>query len=137
MRIGTRLAATYDQHFAELGITQSQFRILVAVRREGGIEGIAPSLLADYLLIERGTISVLTDRMVERGWLMRGPGANRRTYRLVLTEAGAQVLEETIPHAKALADHTLSGLSFDQLREMRTNLETIEALLREGHQLDE
>jgi DNA-binding MarR family transcriptional regulator len=88
MRIGTRMATGFDQHFATLGITQAQFRILLAVWEEGGEEGIAPSALADYLLIERGTVSVLTDRLVRGGWLFRKQGESRRTYRLMLTDAG-------------------------------------------------
>ena len=130
MRIGTRMATGFDQHFAEFGITQAQFRILLAVWEQGGSEGIAPSTLATYLLIERGTISILTHRMVERGWLVRKPGENRRTYRLTLTSEGRQLLDKVIPLAVALADRTLSGISPAQLREMRSNLELIEASLR-------
>jgi DNA-binding MarR family transcriptional regulator len=130
MRIGTRMATGFDQHFAELGITQAQFRILLAVWEQGGAEGIAPSVLADHLLIERGTISILTGRMVQIGWLTRKPGENRRTYRLTLTPTGRQLLENVIPLAVELADHTLSGISPAQLRQMRTNLEWIEARLR-------
>jgi DNA-binding MarR family transcriptional regulator len=130
IRIGTRMATGFDQHFADLDITQAQFRILLAVWKEGGAEGIAPSMLAFHLLIERGTISILTNRMVERGWLERQPGENRRTYRLILTRAGRQLLEKVIPLAVDLADHTLSGISTTQLRQLRANLELIESRLR-------
>ena len=133
MRIGTRMATGFDQHFAELGITQAQFRILLAVWEQGGAEGIAPSVLANHLLIERGTISILTNRMVELGWLKREPGENRRTYRLRLTSAGRQLLDQVIPLAIELADRTLLGISPDQLREMRASLELMEASLR-GYQ---
>ena len=125
------MATGFDQHFAGLGITQAQFRVLLAVWEQGGAEGIAPSVLADHLLIERGTVSGLANRMVERGWLTRRPGENRRTYRLALTEAGAQALEEVLPRAVALADQTLSGISSEQLQQMRTNLELIEVRLRD------
>ena len=131
MRIGTRMATGFDQHFAKLGITQAQFRILLAVWEQGGADGVAPSTLADYLFIERGTVSVLTNRMVERGWLAREPGENRRTYRLAPTPAGRQLLNQVIPRAVALADHTLSGISRTQLRQMRANLELIEVKLRD------
>jgi DNA-binding MarR family transcriptional regulator len=130
MRIGTRMATGFDQHFAEFGITQAQFRILLAVWEQGGAEGIAPSVLASYLLIERGTISVLTNRMIELGWLARKPGENRRTYRLTLTATGRQLLDRVIPLAVELANHTLSGISPAQLGQMRTNLEVIESRLR-------
>ena len=130
MRIGTRMATGFDQHFAELGITQAQFRILLAVWEQGGAEGIAPSVLASYLLIERGTISILTNRMIELDWLARKPGENRRTYRLTLTATGRQLLDRVIPLAVELADHTLSGISPAQLSQMRRNLELIESRLR-------
>jgi DNA-binding MarR family transcriptional regulator len=131
MRIGSRMATGFDQHFAKLGVTQAQFRILLAIWEQGNTEGVPPSSLADYLLIERGTISVLTSRMVENGWIARKPGENRRTYRLTLTAAGKQLLNKVVPMAVELADHTLSGISPAQLRQMRTNLEIIEAGLRE------
>ncbi len=137
MRIGTRMATGFDQHFAELGITQAQFRILLAVWEQGGADGIPPSVLADHLLIERGTISILTNRMVERGWLARKPGENRRTYRLTLTPTSRQLLDKVIPRAVELADHTLSGISPAQLRQMRTNLELIESRLRGYTPLEE
>jgi len=125
------MATGFDQHFAGFGVTQAQFRILLAVWEHGGTAGVPPSTLADHLLIERGTISVLTSRMIENGWLARKPGENRRTYRLTLTAAGKQLLNKVVPRAVELADHTLSGISPAQLRQMRTNLEIIEAKLRE------
>lgn len=124
------MATGFDQHFAELGITQAQFRILLAVREQGGADGIAPSALAHHLLIERGTISVLTGRMIERGWLARRPGENRRTFRLTLTPAGKQLLEKIIPLAVELADRTLLGLSGEQLSQLRASLQSIEYRLR-------
>ena len=130
MRIGTRMATGFDQHFAELGITQAQFRILLAVWEQGGAEGIAPSVLANHLLIERGTISILTNRMVVLGWLARQPGENRRTYRLTLTPTGRELLEKVIPLAVELANHTLSAISPTQLQQMRMHLELIESRLR-------
>ena len=131
------MATGFDQHFAELGITQAQFRILLAVWEKGGTEGIAPSVLAEYLLIERGTISVLTNRMVEQGWLTRKPGKNRRTYWLALTDIGNDLLQKVIPRAVSLADHTLSGFSKEQLYQMRANLELIESRLRVRPPLEE
>ena len=124
------MATGFDQHFAELGITQAQFRILLAVWSQGGPEGIAPSILADHLLIERGTISILTNRMVELGWLVRKPGENRRTYRLTLTPTSRQLLDKVIPLAVQLADDTLSGIAPTQLQQLRSNLELIESRLR-------
>ncbi|HET9480124.1 MAG TPA: MarR family transcriptional regulator, partial [Candidatus Polarisedimenticolia bacterium] len=87
MRIGTRMAAGFDQRFAGSGVTQAQFRLLLAVRQEGGPEGVAPSALADHLLIERASVTFLANCLVERGLLERRPGENRRSHRLRLTAA--------------------------------------------------
>jgi DNA-binding MarR family transcriptional regulator len=131
MRIGTRMATVFDQHFDAFGITQAQFRVLLAVWDQGGGEGIAPSVLADQLLIERATVSVLTTRLVARGWLERRPGENRRTFRLALTETGRVRLQEVLPHAVALADETMNGFGGEELRAALTLLEKLEARLRE------
>lgn len=131
MRLGTRLATGFDQQFASRGITQAQFRVLLAVCEqgtEGG--GLAPSALADYLLIERATVSVLSSRLVERGLLARTPGANRRTFLLSLTAQGQETLAGLIPHAVALADETLTGIPPKDLQQIWETLATVEARLR-------
>jgi DNA-binding MarR family transcriptional regulator len=129
MRIGTRMATHFDQHFAEFGITQAQFRVLLAIH-DADNNGIAPSVLADLLLIERATISVLTNRLVERGLLRRLPGKNRRTFHLALTEEGARLLHQLIPAAITLADHTLQGLTPTKIQEMQQSLTAVEQHLR-------
>jgi len=131
MRIGTRMASVFDQKFNRLGLTQAQFRVLLAVwEADGG--RIAPSILADRLLIERATVTVLTTRLVERGWLERVPGENRRTFFLVLTGAGKTLLQEALPHAVALADETLAGFRREDLQGILALLEQLEAHLRGG-----
>jgi len=130
MRIGTRMAAVFDRHFESLGITQAQFRLLLELWEEGGEDGLAPSVLAEHLLIERATVSVLTQRLVSRGLLMRRPGENRRTHKLALTETGRGLLFQVLPHATALAEDTLSGILTDRLYEMQSMLDTVEDKLR-------
>lgn len=131
MRLGTRMATGFDQHFAPIGVTQAQFRILLAVWEESGAEGIAPSVLADRLLIERATVSVITSRMIERGWLARRPGENRRTFRLFLAPEGERLLDRLLPSAVALAEATLEGIDPAVLAQVRQTLEIVEARLRQ------
>lgn len=130
MRIGTRMATGFDQHFVEAGITQAQFRLLLAAWDVGGAEGATPSHLADYLLIERATVSVLSRALVKRGWLERRRGENLRTYKLVVTAKGGRVLESAIPNALNLAERTLQDLSPKQLQNMLQNLQLIESQMR-------
>ncbi len=131
MRIGIRMATEFDHRFSDLGLTQAQFRILLAVNELGGAQGIAPSALADYLFIERGTVSVMTGRMVNKGWLARQGGENRRTFRLVLTGDGHAILQQAIPRAMELARKALMYVPTEQLQMMNTHLEKVEKVLRE------
>ncbi len=125
------MATHFDQHFAEAGITQAQFRVLLAVG-DAEASGITPSALAEHLLIERATTSVLTTRLVERGLLLRLPGDNRRTFNLALTEEGAALLHQIVPAAVMLADDTLRGVTAAEQREGQKLLAEIERHLREA-----
>ncbi len=125
------MATHFDQHFAEFNITQAQFRVLLAVG-DAEIAGVAPSVLAELLLIERATVSVLTQRLVERGLLRRQPGENRRTFNLALTDEGARLLHQLIPAAVTLADDTLQGVMAAEQQEMHKLLAVIERHLREA-----
>ncbi len=130
MRIGTRMATGFDQHFSTLGLSQAQFRFLLAVWEEGGPEGIAPSVLAEHLLVERATVSVLSTVLVDRGLIERRPGENRRSHRLALTAQGGALLQRAVPRAVSLADYTLATIDPAQLLALRDQLDLIEARLR-------
>ena len=130
MRVGTRMATLFDQNLAEHDITQAQFRVLLEIYNRGGDAGVAPSVLAEHLLIERGTVTVLTSRMVDQGLLARRPGENRRTFQLCLTEAGRTKLEKVIPPAVSLADAVLEGVTREEMRHVLEQLAKLEAQLR-------
>ncbi len=58
---------------------------------------------------------------------MANPAARR-----MLTKRGAKLLQASIPRAVALANETLSAIPVRQLRQMRANLEIVEARFRPG-----
>lgn len=130
MRLGTSMTAEFDRRFQAEGLTQAQFRTLLAVHALDGGEGVTPSALADHLLLERPSVTGIVARLVERGWLVRRPGENRRSHRLGLSAAGGALLGGAGPAATRLAVHTLAGLSEAELRGLRRGLELVEARLR-------
>lgn len=132
MRIGTGMATAFDRFFADLGVNQAQFRMLLAVWREGGSEGIHPSQLAHHLLVERGTVSVLSQRLVKRGWLQRLPGPDRRSHRLALTAAGGEMLGKVAERATKLGADTFADIGDEQLRQIKQLLQLIEERLHEN-----
>lgn len=130
MRLGTRMATIFDQHFAQMNLTQAQFRTLLAIYEQGAETGIAPSDLAGFLLLDRATITLLSNRLVERGLLERRPGENRRTFLLALTAEGRETLERVLPRATALADETLDAVPSSDLARLQHLLDQVEGCVR-------
>ena len=136
MRVGTRMVTGFDQRFADHQITQAQFRVLLAVHQAGGNEGIAPSVLADHLLIERATVSLLAARLVERGLLERQVDpTTRRSHKLRLTPSGGQTLQALGQKATALGEETLSVFNPEEETILLEMLARLEQRLRDmAHQ---
>lgn len=71
----------------------------------------------------------LVDRLVERGLVRRGPGADRRTAALVLTEAGSQLADAVLAaRARALAP-LLGDLSASEREALEHLLDRVAATL--------
>lgn len=134
MRVGTRMAVGFDQHFAHFGITQAQFRLLIAVWNCGGREGATPSAVADYLFLERATVSVMINRLLGEGLLAKLPGENRRSYKLTLTEKCGTLLRRMGPEATTLADTTLVAFTQQELHQLEAHLKALEKRLRQDQE---
>jgi DNA-binding MarR family transcriptional regulator len=130
MRIGTRMAVGFDQRFASFGLTQAQFRLLIAVWNLGKNEGATPTALAEYLFLERATVSVLIKKLLEQDLLQRLPGENLRSYRVALTEKSGALLYQVGPKAQALADATFESFAPADLQQFEVLLKTLETRLR-------
>ena len=134
MRVGTRMAVGFDQKFAHFGITQAQFRLLIAVWNLGGSEGATPSALADHLFLERATVSVMINKLLESGLLTKHTGENRRSYKLTLNEKSGALMRALGPEAVALADTTLEAFSSEELAQLEVHLKALEVRLRQDAQ---
>jgi DNA-binding MarR family transcriptional regulator len=130
MRVGTRMAVGFDQRFATFGLTQAQFRLLLAVWNCEGSEGVTPTALAEYLFIERATVSVLLKKLLDQGFLEQLPGANRRSYRVALTAKSGTLLREVAPRARSLADTTFDSFTVEEQIAFETLLKKLEQRLR-------
>jgi DNA-binding MarR family transcriptional regulator len=131
MRVGTRMAVGFDQKFTHFGLTQAQFRLLIAVWNLGGHEGATPSALADYLFLERATVSVMINKLLNEGLLTKHSGENRRSYKLTLNEKSGALMRAMGPEATSLADSTLEAFAPEELAQLETHLKALEARLRQ------
>jgi DNA-binding MarR family transcriptional regulator len=134
MRLGTRMAVGFDQRFADFGLTQAQFRLLIAVWNLGQREGATPTALAEHLFLERASVSVLLKKLLEQGLLVRLPGENLRSYRVALTDKSGALLHEVAPRAQALADATFESFPIEDLQKLEALLKTLEIRLRSDAQ---
>jgi DNA-binding MarR family transcriptional regulator len=124
------MAAGFNQHFDKLGLTQAQFRVVLAVWNLGAGGGVTPSELAAYLFLERASVSVLLKKLFDKQLLAPQAGENRRSYRVTLTEQGVALLRRASPTAQSLADATFEGFAPADVQRFEEMLRTLETRLR-------
>ncbi len=107
------------------GLNNAQFDVLAHV---GAAEGIVQQRLADSLLVTKGNVAQLLDRMEKRGLIERRPEG--RTNRLYLTEEGRRLFAEVVPAHEDLIAERLSVLSKEEQRYLS------EILRKLDHSLD-
>src|SRR5919201_1198651 len=73
-------------------LSPAQFDVLAHV---GAAEGLTQQRLADALLVTKGNVCQILDKMERDGLLVRRPSG--RVNRVLLTEAGRRLFEEVVP----------------------------------------
>jgi DNA-binding MarR family transcriptional regulator len=120
-RIERRLEGVTGPH----GVTLSQFDVLATLGRD---EGITQQDLAQRLLVTKGNVCGLLDRMQSSGWVERRPdAADRRANRLFLTAGGRTVLKETFPSHVGAVQEIMGVLKSEELQRLLQYLDRIEA----------
>lgn len=95
------------------GLNNAQFDVLAHV---GAAEGITQQELADSLLVTKGNVAQLLDRMERRGLIERR--SQGRINRLFLTNEGRRTFAEVVPAHENLIDEQLSVLSEEERRQL-------------------
>ncbi len=113
MALLTRIGSAND-------LSLTQLRVLAILRdREPKM-----AALADYLGLDRSTISGLIDRAVKRGLVERvSDPEDKRSTRVRLTEAGHALGARLTPEASGAVGALLSGLTEAERRTLRDLLE--------------
>jgi DNA-binding MarR family transcriptional regulator len=95
------------------GLNNAQFDVLAHV---GAVEGSTQQELADSLLVTKGNVTQLLDRMESRGLIERRPQG--RTNRLFPTDEGRRTFAGVVPAHEALIDEQLSVLSKEEQKQL-------------------
>ncbi|GER92171.1 MarR family transcriptional regulator [Dictyobacter vulcani] len=105
-RVFQKIDRMSDVHLRTWGLSTAQFDVLAHV---GAAKGITQQELADRLLVTKGNISQLLDRMEKMGWLQRCQ--ERRSNSLSLTEKGQELYERVVPAQEDMIATKFHGLS--------------------------
>lgn len=109
-RVFQKIDRVSEVHMRSLGLTVAQFDILAQV---GAAHGITQQELADRLLVTKGNISQLIDRMEKLGLLRRSQ--EKRSNILSLTEKGQELYDRVVPAQEDLVSKQFSALSASEV----------------------
>ncbi|HEU0065924.1 MAG TPA: MarR family transcriptional regulator [Sphingomonas sp.] len=117
----------FDDRARQLGVTRPQWRTLVTLARE---EGLQQAALAERIEVEPITLCRMIDRMAEAGLVeRRRDPADRRAWNIYLTERSRPLIEQLRAIADDVVDASLDGIApperaalNDALARIRANL---------------
>jgi DNA-binding MarR family transcriptional regulator len=110
-RVFQKIDTRSERFFRAHGLNTAQFDILAQV---GAAEGITQQGLAAALLVTKGNISQLLNKMEQEGLIARRQVG--RTNCLFLTERGRELFQLLVPQQEALIADLLASLSADEQR---------------------
>jgi MarR family transcriptional regulator, organic hydroperoxide resistance regulator len=120
----TRLEHRLEQELQANGLSLPQFDVLATLAQS---EGLSQQELAERLLVTKGNICGMIDRMAASGWVERRPDPDdRRTNRLFLTRSGRSLLVKTFPQQHAALREVMSGLAANELQTLYHLLDRLE-----------
>jgi DNA-binding MarR family transcriptional regulator len=127
MRVYQKVDRASGEQLRAWGLSVGQFDVLAHV---GAAEGIVQQELADSLLVTKGNVCQLLDRMEGRGLILRRrEGRNKRVY---LTEEGRRLFDEVIPAHGALIVGRFSALSRAEQEQLHELLRKLDRALDGG-----
>lgn len=114
-----------------LDLTTAQLDVLANLLA-GPEEGLTQEQLVQRLLVTKGNVSGLLDRLSQRGLVLRKPHPeSRRTNLVLLTEEGRAVSEQAVAVQSAFVSALMGEFGEEQLAGFEAVLARVEARLAE------
>lgn len=112
MRVGDRLWRASDDRFGKWGLTDNHYNVLRILN--GTTEPLSQSEIGRRMLSTRANVTKLVDVLEQKGYAQRLTCDDRRVNLVVLTEAGAQFLQDTLSEVIAAANAAMRPLTRDE-----------------------
>ncbi len=114
-RLRAIIAEEQEAVFAEHGVTNPTFTMLVTLVRINQPGGISQRRLANEMALTPGTVSARVDRLVADGLVVRSPDpADGRGSLVTLTDRGRDLFEAVVPAHLANQVRLLGSLSAEE-----------------------
>jgi DNA-binding MarR family transcriptional regulator len=114
---------SFDARARTIGVTRPQWQVLSVLRRH---EGINQGGLAEILEVEPITVCRMVDRLQDAELVERRPDpADRRSWRLHLTDKAQELLHTLRPMADEMVEQALDGVAEADRAALRGALDRI------------
>ncbi len=123
-KVGERINRQIEGVIAPHGFTIRQYGLLVLLQAEGPQAQI---VLSQRVGLDRTSVMRTVDMLEARGLLQRDPDpGDRRKHRVVLTDAGGELLSRTLPEVRQAERNVVAELSEQEQAQL---LELLKRLL--------
>ncbi len=123
-RVFQKVDRASAEHLRAWGLSVAQFDLLAQV---GSSEGITQQELADKLLVTKGNICQLLDRLEQRGLIRRRQEG--RVNHLFLTDAGQRLYDEAVPVQEGLIAEQFAALAPEEQNQLLALLRKLDHAL--------
>lgn len=124
LRVGQKIGRVLTEDLKRWDLNMAQFDTLARV---GSSEGITQQELAESLLVTKGNVCQMLDRLERRDLIYRRPEG--RANRLFLTKEGRSLFKEVVPPHEELVAAQFSELSPEEQRDLMRLLGKLERAL--------
>ncbi len=122
VRLASIFQKRFGEAFSELGLSEGDYGLLVALRRAGDPFELTPTELARARMMTSGGMTALIDRLEQRDLLRRRPNpADRRGNIVGLTPAGRDLVDRAMD-IHTTVEHDLVADLGDKTRNQLTSL---------------
>ena len=130
---GEMLSKEGQRIFRPMGLTDSQFNVLIILKHQADSEGITQTELGQRLLVNRSNVTGLVDRMEEAGWVKRTPvDGDRRVNKVQITKDGNRLLERAEKTYYERIQQVMGDVSKKDMAAVCSILQRIRTKLRES-----
>ena len=123
-RVFQKVDRASAEHLRAWGLSIAQFDVIAQV---GSAEGISQQELADKLLVTKGNICQLLDRLEQHGLIRRRQEG--RVNHLFLTDAGTRLYQEAVPAQEAFITRQLASLAPEEQAQLLALLRKLDHAL--------